>query len=671
MATRMQQRRGTASQWTSADPILAAGEIGYETDTGEFRVGDGINTWSTLSPFKNLADLGGNLDDYIPLAEKGQPLGTASLDADGKVPYSQIPSIDELSQDAVNAALVAGTGLDKTYNDSSNTITLDIDSTVATKTYADGAVSTHSSDTTDVHGISDTANLVYTNDSRLSDTRTPSDLSVTAGKIAADAVTTAKIINDAVTTAKIVDGAITSAKIADGAIVDADISSSAAIDKTKISGTAITAADTGTVTSIMIADGTIVNSDINASAAIAQSKISGLTTDLAAKAPLAAPSLTGNASAENLTITGTLTVNGTTTTVSSTNLEVTDPLIYIGTGNSANSKDLGLVGHFDDGTYQHTGIVRDATDGKWKLFSGVTTEPSDTIDFGTWTKDTLVIGALEATSATIGNVSNTELQYLDGVTSAIQTQINSKAPSANPTFTGTVTLPTGTVTSDMILDGTIVDADINSSAAIAATKISGTAVTQADTATVTNTMLAGSIANSKLANNSITLGSTTIALGETKGTEAVVISNLNINTPTIIGGLISQATLKNIVEQTTVQASAATGTIDYDTAYTNDLYYTSNASANFTLNFRSFSSQTLNSAMTTGTTMTRVFRNTNGSTAYYPNVIQIDGTTITPKWLGGAAPAAGNANSVDVYTFVITKTASATFAVFASVSKFA
>jgi len=62
--------------------------------------------------------------------------------------------------------------------------------------------------------------------------------------------------------------------IGTGAIVNADINASAAIDKTKISGTAITAADSGTVTSAMITDGTIVNGDINASAGITYGKLS-------------------------------------------------------------------------------------------------------------------------------------------------------------------------------------------------------------------------------------------------------------------------------------------------------------------------------------------------------------------------------------------------------------
>jgi hypothetical protein len=81
-------------------------------------------------------------------------------------------------------------------------------------------------------------------------------------------------------------------------------------------------------------------------------------------------------------------------------------------------------------------------------------------------------GTVVLPSATsIGTVSSTEIGYVDGVTSSIQTQINTKAPLASPTFTGTVTLPTGTVTSTMIVDGTIVDADINATAAIDWTKL--------------------------------------------------------------------------------------------------------------------------------------------------------------------------------------------------------
>lgn len=132
------------------------------------------------------------------------------------------------------------------------------------------------------------------------------------------------------------------------------------------------------------------------------------------------------------------------------------------------------------------------------------------------------------------------------------------------------------------------------------------------------------------------------------------------------------AKFDNTLENNTISATAATGTINYDILTQSLLYYTTNASANFTINLRGDGSNTLNSLMATGETITVSFWNTNGATAYYNNVVQVDGTTsgVTTKWLG-AAPTAGNASSIDVYTYAITKTANATFTVLASQSKFA
>lgn len=124
-------------------------------------------------------------------------------------------------------------------------------------------------------------------------------------------------------------------------------------------------------------------------------------------------------------------------------------------------------------------------------------------------------------------------------------------------------------------------------------------------------------------------------------------------------------------ETTTISATAATGGINFDAVTQADLYYTTNASANFTLNFRGNGSTTLSSLLTTGQSMTLVFRNTNGTTAYYPTAFSIDGTAVTPKWQNGAAPTFGNASSIDVYTFVITKTGTSTYVVLASQTKFA
>jgi hypothetical protein len=127
----------------------------------------------------------------------------------------------------------------------------------------------------------------------------------------------------------------------------------------------------------------------------------------------------------------------------------------------------------------------------------------------------------------------------------------------------------------------------------------------------------------------------------------------------------------NIAEPATVSATAATGTIAYDVTTQSVLYYTSNASANWTVNFRGSSGTSLNTLMTTGQMMTVAFLVTNGATAYYNSAVQVDGSSVTPKWQGGTAPAAGNASSIDVYTYTIVKTGSAAFTIFASQTKFA
>jgi hypothetical protein len=131
----------------------------------------------------------------------------------------------------------------------------------------------------------------------------------------------------------------------------------------------------------------------------------------------------------------------------------------------------------------------------------------------------------------------------------------------------------------------------------------------------------------------------------------------------------SDLVIKGFEEDINIVASAATGTINFDFATASVWYYTSNATANHTLNFRYNSGTTLNSALATGDAITLVWLNTNGATAYYPNVIQIDGTTVTPK--APSAIAAGNASAIDAYTFTIIKTASATFTVLETQTKFA
>jgi hypothetical protein len=138
-------------------------------------------------------------------------------------------------------------------------------------------------------------------------------------------------------------------------------------------------------------------------------------------------------------------------------------------------------------------------------------------------------------------------------------------------------------------------------------------------------------------------------------------------------GTSSNADLKtsNIIETATVSATAATGTINYDITTQSVLYYTTNASANWTVNFRGSSGTTLNDIMATGESMSVTFLVQQGATAYYNSAVQVDGSSVTPKWQGGSAPTSGNASSVDSYTYVIIKTGSAAFTVLAAQTKFA
>ena len=224
MATRMQQRRGTASQWISSNegdgPILNAGEIGWESDTNKFKIGDGVSYWADLDYFSDINSTvnpsfgssitfeGATANDFETTLAITDPTADRTItfpDATGTVALTS--DISELSQDAIDSALTAGTGITKTYNDGANTLTIAVDTTTIQARVAD---------------VSDTE-IGYLN-------------------------------------------GVTSA----------------------------------------------------------------IQTQMDAKAPLASPALTGDATAVNLTVSGNLTVNGTTTNLNSTNLVVEDKNIVLG-----------------------------------------------------------------------------------------------------------------------------------------------------------------------------------------------------------------------------------------------------------------------------------------------------------------------------------------------------
>lgn len=375
----MQQRRGTASQWTAANPVLAAGEIGVESDTNQFKLGNGTMAWADLPYFKNFEDL--DASGYIKDNEKGANGGVAPLDMSGQIPVSYlqnliadapstldtlneiadaITAVDGEVQTSINAAIDAEadardtaiasaifteTGLrNQAIENAIDQEVIDRNAAIATaksqaETSAQGYVDTHSSTTTNVHGISNTANLV---------TKTGTETLTNKTISAADNTVTINLTD----------------------VIDVTASAS----------------------EVNILDGaTLSTAELN----YVDGVTSSIQTQLDSKAPTANPTFTGTTTAATLNITGNLTVGGTTTTVNATDLVVEDPLIYIGEGNTGNVVDLGLVSSFNDGTYQHSGIVRDATDNKWKLFRGVTDEPTTTVNFAQATFETLRLGGVE------------------------------------------------------------------------------------------------------------------------------------------------------------------------------------------------------------------------------------------------------------------------------------
>lgn len=162
-------------------------------------------------------------------------------------------------------------------------------------------------------------------------------------------------------------------------------------------------------------------------------------------------------------------------------------------------------------------------------------------------------------------------------------------------------------------------------------------------------------------------------LGGTSGQILVKNSNTNMDFVWADNDLRVNSPINAPIEVVDISSSAPTGTLNIEVGSTGAVkLFTTNASANFTLNFRKSSTVSLSTLLAVGQSITMTVIVQNGSTAYYPNTIQIDGSSVTPLWQGGTAPTAGNASSTDIYSFTIIKTATTpTYKVYASQVKFA
>lgn len=270
----------------------------------------------------------------------------------------------------------------------------------------------------------------------------------------------------------------------------------------------------------------------------------------------------GKATFAGLTLTGDLTVGGTTTTISTTNLNVSDPMIYMGGGNTADIADLGIVSSFNNGTYQHSGFVRDATDGKWKLFSGVTAEPTTTVDFTSATYDTLKAGTFEGNLT--GNVTGTVSGNAGTVTNGIYTTTTSLP---NVTSVNSTTIPAS---------ATLVVSGANSNITSITGLTTALSIAQGGTGATTAMTAATALLPSQTSNSGKYLtndGAGTLSWGTVSGYSAPTIGSTSIGsgaTVTTIAGLtLTSPTISTIINTGTLTLPTATGIL----ALTSQTFY--------------------------------------------------------------------------------------------------
>ena len=484
----MQQRRGTAAQWTAANPVLAAGEIGFETDTSKFKMGNGSSTWSALQYFANASELAAivnnapgllNTLDELAAAVGDDPqfyltIGTtvsnhtnASTMVHGIADTSLLATTGDVNNAATGAAtaLSAHESLTQAVHGIADTSLLATTSDVNdAETAASAALGAHEALTLAVHGIADTSLLATTSDVNDAATAAASALGLHEAETenvhgivnTADLVTQTDLTNaingaevDQATLAGVgidwnsgsgqfdIDSTVATKTYADDAVTthNAETLNVHGIANTALLATeayadaaesdAVTAAASYTDAEITAAVAALTKSSVGLAnvdnTSDADKPVSTATqTALDAKASLSGATFTGSVEIDqNLTVDGNLTVNGTTFNASATSITIEDNMVQLAHQNAANTVDLGIVVAYNDGSAKHAGIVRDVSDAKWKLFKDVATEPSTTVAFGEGSLDALAVGALEATTVTpsAGVVFSDGTQTKEGVPS--------------------------------------------------------------------------------------------------------------------------------------------------------------------------------------------------------------------------------------------------------------
>ena len=428
MATRMQQRRGTAAQWISTNngdgPILEVGEIGFETDTGKFKIGDGVNPWVDLDYFLDESEITSITGDYVLSSTLAQNNGVATLDNSGKLTSSQIPTSlasTTYVDNAVSGLVDSAPGLLNTLNELAAAVNDDptFFTTVATN------LSNHESDTTSIHGIADTAELATkTFAAELLTNATKTNITITGDK------------NGLTITAENGVGDSTTDNLTEGT-TNKYFTNQRALDATASAYDASGAASTAQTNAQNYADTAVSNHSSDTT------NVHGITDTSALVTTSGAQTLSDK------TLTSPI-INGATI---GGNLVPSANATY-DLGSSANKfKDLYLSGttlYLDAATIGlHSGNIQFSHSGNTTIVpigGGEHTVATQSY------VDTAVSNLVDTAPSTLNTLNELAAAINDDASyaSTVTTALGLKAPLESPTFTGTVTLPSATSGANLV-----------------------------------------------------------------------------------------------------------------------------------------------------------------------------------------------------------------------------
>lgn len=428
MATRMQQRRGTATQWTTANPVLAAGEIGFEIDTYKFKIGDGINQWDDLDYFGASDDVLASIINAAPetldtLGEIANALGNNPAFANSFLTHTNATlNVHGISNTAALLTIEHETDTSNVHG-IANTLALatqtDVNNAIASaESYTDDEIIAHNLLTENVHGISNTLMLAtkdYVSNAAGSgiqwnaiDEQFDLDATIATEEYATNAIAT----HNALTLN--VHGISNTLALATKTEVD-----NAQTAAQSAASSALSSHNSATANVHGIADTTALATKSYADSAV--STHNSVTTNVHGIANTAALiTNSGNQTIDGILTLSGLIVNGNTTTVSTVDLTVEDPMINLSSEQyTSDLVDIGVHGSYGTAggnatSHSHTGLVRDVTDKRWKLFSNVPVPVANEINFTNAVYDDLVIGSLRPT---VGVVFTDGTQTKEGVPS--------------------------------------------------------------------------------------------------------------------------------------------------------------------------------------------------------------------------------------------------------------